>query len=382
MVLQTISEEQKPIEGLLGPARGYIDILDEAIVAAKLKEQSQPVKYHPLRPSSSGYCARRLAYDYNAFKGNATYAPEPPDPDLERIFALGHSVEYAFIKSLERVEAFQVKYKQQVLSFGKISEDTILEGSNDFCLYFEKWRSVSDVKSKKSRFSSWANSSWEEIGDKLGKMKSVQVVNERVFWVNDLDAFLGELDDPFFADNFLQLNLYATSDFLRERGVDHAWIAQYDKNGSQLREVRFRPSLKARDYVLEKFKNITFAIDSGAGPEAVEREYSLGSLRCAYCPRKQYCWPADDAKKLYFSTWPKKKWPTDTHRLEEVGEELEDLYQQYLDNKSNIVNENAIEEKIIMTMRAADVDKVRFSDGSIYEMKHLKDRIAFRRGKL
>lgn len=373
---QSPQEPQTPtteIPGLLGPAVGYIDLLDAAIVEKKLKEREKGTKYNPLRPSAAGKCARALAHEFEEFRGLKQYPQEEVDPNLERLFALGHSVEYSLIRQFESApELFRIKYKQQCLTFQRISETELVEGSNDLCIYIPGHKCIADVKSKGTKFSSYRESSWDEIDDKLRGMTSVTTVNERVYWVPDLPAFLRELNDPFFEDNFVQLNLYATSEFMQERGIDHALILQYEKNKSRLREIRFKPSQEIKEYVDKKFLAVANAIDSGAGPEVIEKESFIGSMRCSFCRFKEQCWPEQDAKKMFFKNLPPKKWPKDTDRLGDVGGELEALYTDYAAGKHTEEATKVIETKIIETMQKNEVDKIRFASGAVYELKFLK----------
>lgn len=377
-----LTEQTKKIEGLLGPEVGYVDLLDAHLMKKQELEAASPKKYNPLRPSNSGGCARKIAYEYNEFKGNKTYEAEVRSPSVMRLLNLGHSIEWNVLKQLGEVEFIQVKYKQQVLSFFPVSEKEIIEGSIDFVLYLPEHRAIGDVKSKGDKYSSYRNSKWDEELDKLRRMKTVQTLSDQAFWVEDLPAFLDELNDPFFADNFYQLNLYAMNPFIRERNIDHAFILRYNKNDSRLMEVRFKPSQEVYDRIQEKYQRIASVIDQHKEPEMVERDYRLGSMRCAFCRFKKNCWPEQDALKSFFKTFPPKQWPKDTHRLDsDVGQELERVYAAYCDVQGAIGREQQAEERLIMTMRAANVQKARFSDGEVYELKELKSGIVLRRAK-
>ena len=41
------------------------------------------------------------------------------------------------------------------------------------------------------------------------------------------------------------------------------------------------------------------------------KDFTLGSMKCGFCPYKDMCWPGDDTKKAYFQTQPPKYWPKD-----------------------------------------------------------------------
>lgn len=363
---------------LLGPAVGYIDLLDHHITEKLSKESAGGRSYNPLRPSSAGKCTRELSYEMQEFVTGKSYDKEPMSPDVHRLLSLGHSVEYNILKMFEEVELFEVKYKQQIVSFFRINEEKWIEGSVDAVIWSPKHKAVIDVKSKKNNFSSWSSSQWDEHSDKYMKMASVERVTDRFFWIPDLDLFLEELDDPFLAANFYQLNMYANSEFIQERGIDHAAVIQYNKNDSRLRELRFRPSATVYESTRSKFR----LVSENPAPETVRRDYSLGSIKCAFCSFKKQCWPQDDALKSYFATWPKKRWPDKTERLGDIGRELEDLFQRY-QQKENAEKEKArLEQLICLIMNNEQLNKVQLPDKSIYEMKALKTGLVIRKAKL
>lgn len=373
-----MEQQQQPptkkttIEGLLGPEVGYIDLLDHHLLEKQARENAEPPRRNPLRPSSSGKCARALAYEFNEFRGHDRYPPEERAPNVIRLLSLGSSIEWNILRQFRDIEFFDVRYQQQVLSFFPISEKEIVEGSIDFVFYLPGHRSIGDVKSKGDKFSAISSSKWDEEIKKLEKMSTVKQISDASFWVEDLPAFLEELNDPFFADNFVQLNLYAMNPFIQERGIDHAFILRYNKNDSRLMEVRFKPSQQVYDYVKDKFQAVANAIDSGAGPEAIKPESFIGSARCAFCRFKTNCWPEFDAKKEFFQTLPAKSWPKDTNRLKEEGAVLEQLYNKFSQADQAASEREQIEQQLCQAMREAGLKKVRFEDGSVFELKFLK----------
>lgn len=377
----------QPIVGLLGPEVGYTDMLDYHIMEKAAKEAAGPKKFNPLRPSSSGQCGRKLAFEFNQFRGNASYSGEVRTAAVNRLLDFGHSVEYHLLKHFQGMEALQVKYKQAVVTFFPLENGQLIEGSIDFVLWSEKHKAVGDVKSKGDKYSSWTKSKWDEDTEKLRRMKTVQTISDTAFWVDDLDAFLEELNDPFFSDNFIQLNGYANTEFLKQRGVDHAFILQYCKNDSRIREVRFRPSRTVYEKVEAKFKSVQRAIDDHQDPMLVPRDYKLGSIRCAFCPFSKECWgPAADARQDFFDTFPNKKWPQNTNRLEEaVGEKLEDLYKDYQELQDASADAEEVEARICSVLNDNKINKVRFENGDIYELKLLKNprpHFVLRRSKI
>jgi hypothetical protein len=170
--------------------------------------------------------------------------------------------------------------------------------------------------------------------------------------------------------------MYANAQFLKERGVDHAAILQYNKNDSRLREIRFKPSATVYQQVRDKFLLVSTTIDGGGAPEDVRRDYALGSIKCAYCSFKKECHPQEDGLKAYFKTWPKKNWP------EGSTPQLEELYEKYKEVTNSKKELERIEKLLAMQMIEDDIQKVEFNDGAIYEVKTLKgDGLVMRRTK-
>jgi hypothetical protein len=288
---------------ILGPNVGYVDLVNHETIELLKREQSGTSKFYPLRPSSAGKCTRELYYELQEYHGLAKYPKPLKSADTHRLLNLGHSVEWHVIKQFELAkDYFTMRYKQQVLSFAELKANNPkyahrLEGSLDMVLWSEKHKCVMDVKSKKDGYDFRAKKfRWDSMNDKLRSMASVQPISDVAFWVDDLPAFLNELDDPFFEANFLQLNLYALSSFLVERGVDHAAITQYNKNDSRLREIRFRPSKKLHDMVIQKFQTVVNAVDSGDDTLAT-RDYEEGNFKCRYCDFSKTCWAKEKKTK-------------------------------------------------------------------------------------
>lgn len=376
--------ETKP----LGPPTGYVDLLDHVTTEQQQKKRTDGKSFQktPIRPSASGECSRSLYYQLMEFHGLAKFETELNPPELERIFDLGHSIEYHAVKQFRKLEhVFELKYMQQVLSFAFLKADKPglaqwFEGSLDLVFWSPKWKCVVDVKSKKDRFSSHFSSSWDETDEKLSKMKSVQTISDKSYWVEDVQAFLAELHDPFFEPNFKQLNMYACSDFLRERGVDHASIIQYCKNDSRMREVRFKPSLELYQKTIDKMQNVIAAVDTG-NPALAPKDYVLGSLKCKFCRYAKECWPRDNPSKAFYATLPPKKWPTRTYTLGDSGARLDELFESYEAAESFESVKKQKEAAILKLMQDMGVDKVETRDERVYEARLLKDGYVIRRSK-
>jgi hypothetical protein len=375
---------------VLGPDMGYVDLLNVVTTENLKKAHANGKEFQktPIRPSAAGACTRELFYQLMQFHKKASYPTEVNEPELQRIFAMGHSVESHIIREFRQLaDFFEIRYQQQVLSFeyleakGDPSMNQWLEGSLDLVFWSDKFKCVADIKSKKDKFSSFYKTNWDETTEKLRKMNTVTAISDAAFWVEDLDAFLEELRDPFFEANFLQLNLYANSQFLRERGVNHGAIIQYSKNDSRLREIRFKPSETLYKKVVGKFKSALDATAAG-DPALAPRDFVLGSIKCAFCKYKTECWPDKDAKKEFFGTLPKKDWPRDTDRLGKAGEGLEKLFALYKEQASAESARKVTENAILKVMMDKNITKVRVGSGEVYEARQLKEGMVIRRTKV
>jgi hypothetical protein len=353
---------------LLGPATGYVDILDAHLAKKSEAEASQPRRYNPLRPSSAGKCAHELATEYAQYKGLLPTNSEILEPELQRIFALGHSIEWLLIKQMQEVPEFSIRYKQQVVRFMKLSDGTHLEGSLDLSIFVNNEGGICDVKSKKDRPSNFGASGWDEADEGYAKMKSVERVTDCLFWINDLDAFLEELNDPWLPTNFLQLNIYANTEFIRESGITHCSLFYFNKNDCRLREMRFRPSETVFAKTTAKFARVHDLV-SQATKENIGQ--AVDGARCKVSSNCRYCWP-DESRKVYFATLKPKVWPKDTSYLGKTGQELERLFAEYEEGMLIEAATNQVGDQISRIMIDIEEDKVRLPNGNVYENKYLK----------
>jgi hypothetical protein len=379
---------------VLGPPNtGYTDLLNH-LTEEHLKEQRATGKDRsktPLRPSAAGQCTRELAYALMEHHGFANYEKKINSAEGHRIFSLGHAVEYDIIKHMRELMKgyFEIKYTQQSLSFARLEAKNNpklsqwLEGSTDLVLWSEKHKCIADIKSKKVKYSSYRDDNWTEFSDKLRRLPSVHVLSDTAFWVEDLPQFLLEVNDPFLAANFLQLNLYAMNPFIVERGIDHASIIQYDKNSSRLREIRFKPSKELYDYIILKMQTALNAVDEEK-PELAPRDFQLGSIKCAFCDFAKECWKDVDTTREFFKSLPPKRWAKDTSRLGELGTELDEVYAEYAALVNSEEPKQRLENELVDLLNKNEITKVRFADGNVYEVKLYKsprEHFALKRSK-
>lgn len=378
-----------------GPDFSYVEALDHLTNEhlQELRDKGEDQSKMPLRPSASGQCERELAYALMEYRGLAKYEKELHDSKTHRVFGLGHSVEYHILKEFKQFLSkvgITVRYQQQSLSFVYLESEvdpkfsSWIEGSIDFVLWSDKFKAIGDVKSKKEKFSSYRESSWEEDNDKLKKCPYVEQIGDSSFYIEDLAAFLHDFNDPFLAANFLQLNLYANNPFIVERGIDHCVLIYYSKNTSRLREIRFKPSKDVYNYVLNKFAAAFSAVEQN-NPELADKEYQLGSIKCAFCSYRKECWKADDPLRAYFKTLPPKRWPKDTSRLGETGEVIERMFEGYLEKERSTTELSRIEQEIVEFLIEQKIDKIKLSSNEIFEVKLYKspsEHFRLKRSKL
>jgi hypothetical protein len=379
------------MSNILGPPVSYIDILDDQIMENQKKDEellkAGKSKFgSPLRPSSAGECERALAFKLQEFIGTAYYEKELMTPATVRLLGLGNSVEFSIIRFLKQCELFQVKYEQQTLGFFNIESENpkiakFLEGSNDLCIVSEQhgWKAVVDVKSKGDKFSSTHSSKWAEEDDKFMNMKTMQNIGKSAYWVEDLEAFLEELNDPFFAANFLQVNLYANSQFMKERGINHGVILQYQKNTSVLREVRFKPSEKLYKDIEIKFKAAAAAATAN-DPMLAKETFLPGSIKCAFCAYVKPCRGNFDTKKAFFNTLKDKYFPKNFNKVED--EQLKAYLLEFDAIYGAEKQKSELEQKIAKRMLDSKTYKVKLDNGHVYEVKTFKTTTSVKRGKV
>jgi len=377
-----------------GPQMGLNQIVD-AFTLAISEEEAKTMKWNPLRPSSAGKCARELAFEYAQYKGYLPVERQVVEPALSRIFSLGHSIEWHAIDHMKRAFAkmptpIQIRYKQQVVDICVLHDGSVIEGSIDMWLDGGDWRCLADVKSKGEKFSSYYKSSWEEFLQKVLNTGFAKSIGEDAAYITDLPKFIVAVNDPWFARNLYQLNLYACSEFAQKKDITFCSIIQYGKNTSRLREIRFSPDLALAENRREMFKLIAKTVDETKDPMQVQKSHVLGSSACGFCDFRAKCWPDDDAKKAHFKTWPYKAWPKDLDRLDvNTQKELLELFNKYTEEGRQGDLQSITEESILKVLDREGINKIRLNEHQIYEVKRLKSggkggkgQVVLRRGKL
>jgi hypothetical protein len=371
-----------------GPDVGINQIVD-AFTYKVMEERNKGPKFQPLRPSSAGKCEMELGYEYLEYKGLAEFPAESKEPSVHRLLNLGDPIEYHANREME--QAFKLMSTPIQLKYKRLEHSNqMIEGKIDLWLESPDWRCLADWKSKGDKYSRFFKSSWDEFIEKVTKTGHAVQFGEGAVFITDLEKFIDSHVDVFFNNNLYQLNSYAHSDFIMERQPTFCSILQYNKNDSRIREVRFIPSQVVFDRVKNKFNKVAKTVDETKSVEGLNKEYVLGSQKCGFCRFNKECYPADDALKAHFKTYPHKNWPKDIDRLPKKDqEELLILFSQYLELADIPANIERLEEKIISKLDTLRISKVRLPSGLIYETQRLKTggpkngpRTVLRRGKL
>lgn len=378
-----------------GPAAGYTDLVDYC-----LDQQVDEGKRFPLSPSAANKCSRALTYELIEYAGLGSFPKPKIEPQLKRLFALGHSVEWQVIKNLDLIPKlnpkYRVRFKQQVLplftlpAVGSLPE-RLIEGQLDLAVINEEGDSgFLDVKSAKDKFHAAFKTYWDGSIDKFQGMTSLVPIegSSQAFYANDLQAFLEELNDQYFEDNFIQLNLYSCSDTAKLYKVSHGAIYRYNKNDSRHVEIRFKPSDDLFHKIATKFGRIYS--DVGAYGASVTKgmrcEWPVGTIKHAFCPCHTYAQEsADDALKAWFKTFPKKEWPVKEKELSPEAQEYAANLEQYI-IFAQMAEE--IEQKLAKHLSEARISKIELANGNVYELKSYKTggpgggpRLALKRSK-
>lgn len=267
------------------PETGYVNLLDQAM--SERMKANQKLESSPIRPSSASDCPQKIARKLTEYYKKADYGCAPLSPTVTMLLDHGTDIEQQLILQFKQ-NGFEVLFQQQRLIFPKIESKVDAEfsqevtGSIDFILKHGDSTCVVDVKSVGG--TKWT---WDAKTKKYLGMKSVKALSENAFWIEDVDMFLDELNDPFLTVNIAQLNYYSNSEFIKALGINHAVIIQYAKVDSRMRELRFKPSEKLFEKSNQGFREAIDAAATGK-PESAPR-FSRESVMCRYCRYNHIC---------------------------------------------------------------------------------------------
>lgn len=354
----------------------YISMMDEALVE---KEAGREAKYHPLRPSSAGKCARLLAWQLAAYNGQADIPEETKSGRILRLLDLGHYAEEQIIAHLKMLKGYNVRFNQQVVDLFNLPSGHTVEGSTDVALWSEEDKCLIDVKTIGDRFHSVQGTKWRGLLKDYDNNPHCEKIGEAAYYIEDLEAFVDSMDkEDSLYDNLLQLNSYACSDFFHSRGLKQAAIVRYNKNDSSLSEIRFKPSIELFNRLREKYILIERAVYEDENPDKAPMEFTLGSVKCAYCPMKSHCHPS--AGKRDFYKGKPKEWAKRTDEVKD-GDELEGLLMKRAVLESNKQALEELDDKIILLLTNQNIRKIKTSEGDVYDVVTLAKGQELRRGK-
>jgi len=381
-----------------GPQVGLTDLVDHLLVTDDTKYSA-----FPLRPSNAGRCSRALAYELYEYLGKAKFTGESKTAETKRLLDLGTPIEYHVIKNMNLIPKanpdFKITYKQQVLLAFQLdpanAEDKnppLIKGSLDFGVenQKERWTIFCDSKSAKDKFSQAFQTKWDETLSKLTNMSSVHPLSDKAFWVEDLEAFLEELNDPFFSDNFVQLNVYCVNEFAKTINVVAGSIIKYNKNDSRWFEVRFKPNANLAKQFQDKCNLVYKAAMNGTEESIREMgcDFQMGSIKRAFCACTSYSGEnKEESLQAYFRTFPKRQWATDVGKLK-AQQAVATRFEKYLEALDKAAEAEREESAIIDLLSKEKCAKIRLEDGQVFEVKHFKTggisngpRVALKRAK-
>lgn len=320
------------------------------------------VSRYPLSPSGIGKCALKLARDTAHFHGVKAYPRDVSSrpPRLQRVFSRGHKLEEALVEDMEQYTDLQLKLRQQRVHLFNVTHGervVPIDGDIDGLIVCRRpgFRILVDFKSKGAFYSGGFSDSIAEFFGEMKETRLVEDMGHNCFFVPDVEALWDAMSaDDFFSDYILQLNSYAFSDWFKSRKIDGVALYYENKNTCAHYEVRWVPNKALFDYARNKFQHIFETVFS-KGPEAVEPEFALGSVKCRLCEYNELC----------HGKYEKK----DKRVLGSIPEALE---ASFIDGVKARVLLDKTEEKILLEMDKLGLTHFRTKDGLTYERKFLK----------
>ena len=307
---------------------------------------------YPLSPSQIGKCSLALARNLSHYTANADYPRNAGGitPRVQRVFARGHLLEDAIIGDIEKYTPFKVVDRQKKLTVFTLADGTEITGSIDGIAVSPKGtRILIDVKSKGSYYSAGFQDSISQFFTELRQTGHVEALSETSFHITDPKALFDDLSlDEFFVDYLLQLNAYGTAE-----AVDFVSLYYENKNTCANYEVRWKPVKELYDFALAKFQ---YVYDNRTTPEAVPKEFGLGSSRCRLCEYNELCWGKYEPK----------------NRGKTVAALPEDLDIELTESVIHNIAFQKTQEQVLEFMMKEELSHVTTSKGLTYERKFLK----------
>lgn len=250
---------------------------------------------YPLSPSQIGKCGLALGRNLAHYLDLAPYLRDPTSlkPRTKRIFNRGSLLEDALIRDMERYTPLRVEQRQlRVTLFELESGDKTvpIQGNIDgIIVHPDGTRVLVDYKSKGSYYSSAFTDSISEFFQEMKQTGKVEELTPNAFMITDPAGLFQLLSmDEFFVDYLLQLNSYAFSKELNGT-IDFVSLYYENKNTCANYEVRWKPHPELFEFARRKYQYIYDTVTQ-KGPEAIQKEFSLGSARCRLCDYNELCW--------------------------------------------------------------------------------------------
>jgi hypothetical protein len=319
------------------------------------------IERFPLSPSQIGKCGLKLARDLAHYLGLRDYPRglDSRDPRTMRIFKRGDLLETALVADLEkggvevidrqrRVRLFQLSDKHDVS--GSIDGIGIIRGSGA--------RFLVDFKSKGAFYSAGFKDSISEFFGEMVQTGVVEMLGEKgdeCYFITDVKKLFDLISmDDFFVDYILQLNSYAFAEGMEP--VDFVSLYYENKNSCHNYEVRWVPHPALFEYARNKLQFIYDTVLT-KGPEAVEKEFALGSAKCRLCEYNTLC---------YGTFEPKPKGEVIKGGL---SNELDGKWVKGIQWKAFL---EKMEAQILVEMENRGLTHITTSDGMTYTRKFLK----------
>lgn len=339
-----------------------VELMDEGLqkeieLEAQQWNDRTRLERFPLSPSQIGKCGLALARNLAHFLGVADYprAPDAIKPRTQRIFARGHLLEDALIADLERYTSLRITDQQRRVRLFPLSDEHAVEGNIDgIAQHPDGTKILMDYKSKGAFYSAAFSDSIVQFFKQLQTTGMVRELRPNTFVIDDVEGLFNLLSlDEFFVDYLLQLNSYAFAE-----GIEVDFVALYyeNKNTCAHYEIRWKPHRALFDFAQSKYQYIYDTVRK-EGPEAVPKEFGLGSSRCRLCDFNERCWG---------------KWvaPSKSDRRTGVLEDALDRALRSAQREHHVVTR--VEEEVLREMERRNLTHIQTSDGLVYERKFLK----------
>ncbi len=219
-LLEQIAESSQRMKSVEEAVAKAVDHLDE-------KEAAR----FPLSPSAALKPMRDLYYGLVNYYAPGSIQVDAIEPRVKLTFKLGHMIEAMLVNYFR--EAFQLKDEQKRVTFGKLSDGTLLSGAIDWAVVINGETILMDSKSSGS------------YPFKLAPKE----------------------------DNIAQMQLYMHSDWGRKNKVNKAILAYFNKDNSEIKCIQIDYNADLAEALLQRFYSVW---DMYQKRQIPPREYVIG----------------------------------------------------------------------------------------------------------